>query len=237
MWRMYRVQYLTAVFIATAVCVGLLGRTAVAQPPTCSTPPCQATVTTTTPDSKGNPVTQTTTTTVAYGNTSWQGLNWGIGLAADFDVGGQRVTNAMIDPSGIVRVTDTSGNVDVSFVLEAHYFVKELLPSTGCQFYNCNDIAFGPFVAVEVGGGSAASPTGNGPITGYALGGMVGLHHPDVTNNASWNFGIALRVDPKATVLADGVAANRPAPAGFTTQNLLKTEPRAGIMLLSSFSF
>ncbi len=166
-------------------------------------------------------------------------------LAADFDMGGKRVTNATIDPNGMVRVTDLSGNVGVSFVLEAHYFFREWLPSSLCNTmsydYNCNDIAIGPFVAVEVGGGSVAQPTGDGPISGYALGFMVGLHHPDPTadktNNSSWNFGVGLRVDPKAQVFADGVHANQAPPPGYTTQNLFKSEPRYGVMLLSSFSF
>ena len=178
---------------------------------------------------------------------TWAGFGWGLGIAADFDLGGKRVTAAAIDtvPGGsIVRVTDTSGNVGVSFVLEAHYFPFEW--RTGMQKwcgspdlnFNCNDIATGPFVAVEIGGGSSAS-TEAGPITGYALGWMVGLHHPDTpTKTSSWNFGIGLRVDPKAKVLGDGVLPNHAPPPGVTTADqLLKTEPRYGIMLLSSFSF
>jgi hypothetical protein len=114
-------------------------------------------------------------------------------------------------PGGsIVRVTDTSGNVGVSFVLEAHYFVKEWLPQPQCIDFNCNEYAIGPFVAIEVGGGATATPT-TGPITGYALGVMVGLHHPTTDPkpaNSSWNFGVELRVDPSATVFSDGVRAN-----------------------------
>ena len=144
-------------------------------------------------------------------------------------------------PGGsIVRITDTSGNVGVSLVLEAHYFFKEWLPFANCQDNNCNDIAIGPFVAIEAG--NATTSGSNGPITGYALGLMVGLHHPDPTSakttNSSWNFGVGLRVDPSATVLGDGVRANQAPPPGITTADqLLKKEPRYGIMLLSSFSF
>ena len=132
-----------------------------------------------------------------------------------------------------MRITDTSGNVGVSLVLEAHYFAN-------CQDYNCNDIAIGPFVAIEAG--NATTSGSNGPITGYALGLMVGLHHPDPTSaktsNSSWNFGVGLRVDPSATVLGDGVPANQAPPPGITTADqLLRKEPRYGIMLLSSFSF
>jgi hypothetical protein len=138
-----------------------------------------------------------------------------------------------------VRVTDTSGNVGVSLVLEAHYFFKEWLPFANCQDYNCNDIAIGPFVAIEAG--NATTSGNNGPITGYALGLMVGLHHPTTDPklaNSSWNFGVGLRVDPSATVFSDGVRANQPPPPGITTADqLLKKEPRYGLMLLSSFSF
>ena len=41
----------------------------------------------------------------------WTGFGWGVGIAADFDLGGNRVTGAQIDTANIVRVTDTSGNV------------------------------------------------------------------------------------------------------------------------------
>ena len=124
---------------------------------------------------------------------TWTGFGWGLGIAADFDVGGKRVSNAVLDANGIVRVTDSSSNVGVSFVLEAHYFAFEW--QTGRQ--------------------SWCTPS-----------------------TSSWNFGIGLRVDPSAKVLADGVAVNRPPPMGITTTDLLiKKEPRYGIMLLSSFSF
>lgn len=35
-----------------------------------------------------------------------QGFGWGLGIAADFDLGGNRVTGAQIDTASIVRVTD-----------------------------------------------------------------------------------------------------------------------------------
>jgi hypothetical protein len=184
------------------------------------------------------------------GTVTWGGLGWGLGIAADFDTGGTRVANASV-VNGIVRLNDTSSNVGVSFVLEAHYFFTNWsLPATkqACtagflDVLNCNDIGIGPFVALEVGGGTSATPSANGPITGYALGVLFGMHHPTVdtktgkiTNpTSSWNFGIGLRVDPKAQVLGDGLVANQPLPAGDSIR--YKTEPRPGIMLMSSFSF
>ena len=144
----------------------------------------------------------------------------------------------------------------MSFVLEAHYFLRDKFLSFdgpgSCTYkayqhdpssFNCTEVAWGPFIAIEVGGGSTSAPANNGPITAYALGWMVGLHHPKfdssgnlVPDNTSWNLGIGLRVDPKAQVLGDGFAANAAPPAGETVIRY-KTEPRAGVMLLSSFSF
>jgi hypothetical protein len=179
--------------------------------------------------------------------TKFGGIGWGIGLAADFDIGGTRVNSATV-VNNIVRVTDTSNNVNVGFVLEAHYFFKarEFGSTKNCRSnnvvdaLNCTDLATGPFVAIEIGGGTNATPN-SGPITGYALGWMIGVRHPDLTlmtPNSSRNFGIGLRVDPKAQVLGDGIVANQPLPIGESaTLVRTKTEPRAGLMLLSSFSF
>ena len=179
---------------------------------------------------------------------TWGGIGWGLGIAANFDIGGKRVADAQI-VNGITRVIDSSSNASVGFVLEAHYFFKDWpLPSVpgGCSknsslsLFPCTDVATGPFVAVEIGGGSKAA-TDAGPITAYALGWMVGFHHinpnlkPD-TNTSSWNLGIGLRVDPQAKTLGDGFVANLPPPAGETAIRF-KTQGRFGLILLSSFSF
>jgi hypothetical protein len=254
MWRIYQIRRSIAVFVATVLCAGLLAQGAAAQTAAASCDPskidpkvvsCKQTASITTLDASGNPQTaaKQMSVTTAYGTTPWEGLNWGIGIATNFDLSGKRVKAAVIDSANIVRITE-SGNVGVSFVLEAHYFFREWFPKALCQGYNCNDYAIGPFVALEVGGGTTAAPSGDNPITGYALGLMVGMHHPDPAAadsklaNASWNFGVGLRVDPSARVLADGVAANRSPPPGVTTTDqLFKKESRYGVMLLSSFSF
>jgi hypothetical protein len=175
------------------------------------------------------------------------GLNWGIGLAADFDLGGTRVNTATV-VNNIVRVTDSSNNVGVGFVLEAHYFFKawETPRCKGTKKDNmvdalsCTDFATGPFVAIEIGGGTNPAANG-GLVTGYALGWMIGMRHPDLTMptaNSTWNLGIGLRVDPKSQVLGDGIIANQPLPIGESATTVrLKTEPRYGLMLLSSFTF
>jgi hypothetical protein len=220
----------TAAFAAAVLCGGLLTQAAVAD---------------------GTPPTPPKAPPVPYDTTAWAGLNWGLGIAADFDVGGTRVANASI-VNGIVRLNDTSSNVGVSFVLEAHYFLKDTLLRgcantmpiklpTGYIDYNCTEIAWGPFVAIEVGDGTNSSPANNGPITAYALGLMVGLHHPKLDptgkpDTTSWNLGIGLRIDPKAQVLGDGFVANQAPPVGEMAIRY-KTEPKAGVMLMSSFSF
>ena len=233
----YQAQRLAAALGAMILCAGLLVQAAFAQTAK------RTTVTTQSVPTSDGPVTQTTTntqtTTTTYGDVSWQGLNWGIGIGTNFNLGGKLVTGAEID-NGIVRVTDTSANVGIGFVLEAHYFFKEWLPLPNCLNYNCNDIATCPFVALEVGTGATATPSSSGLITGYALGWMVGLHHPDPTSsktsNASWNFGVGFVVNPTAKVLGDGFGPNQPPPAGETSVRYV-TEPRYGILLLSSFSF
>lgn len=176
------------------------------------------------------------------------GLGWGIGIAANFDIRGSRnqLSSAEV-VNGIVRVTDTSGNASVSFVLEAHYFLKDyFLPfvdKDACKKnypgspINCTEFAHGPFVAIEVGGGAKSAVGANDPISGYALGWMFGMRHPNSpTPNSSWNIGAGLRISPKGAVLGDGFVANQPPPAGETSIRY-KTEPRLGVMLLSTFSF
>ena len=177
-------------------------------------------------------------------NFEWGGLGWGIGVATNFDIGGRRVGTADI-VNNLVRVKDASSNVGVSFVLEAHYFLRDYqfkFGNSNCEvgtfnYYNCTEVAHGPFVALEVGGGSSAKPGADGIISALAMGWMVGLRHPSTDNDySSWNFGLGLRVTPNSQVLGDGVIANQPLPAGETVIRY-KTEPRYGVMLMSSFSF
>jgi hypothetical protein len=181
------------------------------------------------------------------GRTEWGGLGWGIGLAANFDVTGKRVVNASV-VNNLVRVDDATSNVNVGFVLEAHYFLRDWTLSnlTGkkapCSRTEgdryCMEVATGPFVAVQVGNGTSAVPGDKDIITAYALGWMVGLRHPHLTTSdtSSWNFGVGVRVDPSTKLLGDGIVANQPLPAGETAIRY-KNEPRFGLMLLSSFSF
>jgi hypothetical protein len=184
--------------------------------------------------------------TDTLGTATWGGLGWGIGIGTNFDVVGSRVVTATA-VNNIVRIEDKSSNVGVGFVLEAHYFLRDyffgstgratMCPKTITERY-CMEVAHGPFVAIEVGGGTTAVPTASSLVTAYVLGWMVGLRHPNLTKSetSSWNFGVGLRVDPRAKVLGDGFVPNQPLPAGETAIRY-RTEPRLGITLLSSFSF
>jgi hypothetical protein len=58
-----------------------------------------------------------------------------------------------------------------------------------------------------------------------------------VPDHNSWNFGVGFHVEPKATVLGDGIVANMPLPAGETNPVRTNTVPRYGVMLLTSFGF
>ena len=225
--RIFHAQRSAAGFAVVALCSGLLAQGAVAS------------------DSGTGSTTKTTTTTTTTttNTTTWGGLSWGIGLAADFDIGGTRVNTASV-VNNIVRVTDSSNNVGVGFVLEAHYFFrgkefggKACTSNVPIDWFNCTDLATGPFVAIEIGGGTTSAPAANGPITAYALGWMIGMRHPSaaLSPTSSWNFGVGLRIDPKSQVLGDGLVVNQPLPAGDSIR--FKTEPRFGLMLLSSFSF
>jgi hypothetical protein len=181
------------------------------------------------------------------GRTEWGGLGWGIGLSANFDVTGKRVVNATL-VNNIVRIDDATSNVNVGFVLEAHYFLRDLTFSniTGrrapCSRTEgdtyCMEVAYGPFVAIQVGNGTSAVPGEKDLVTSYALGWMVGLRHPHLTTSdtASWNLGVGVRVDPSTKLLGDGIVANQALPTGETAIRY-KNEPRFGLMLLSSFSF
>jgi hypothetical protein len=181
------------------------------------------------------------------------GLGFGAGVAVTF--GQSRVNNAVaIGPNNIVRVTDNS-NVLAGFVFESHYF---FVPNPTYLLGSAVPIHWGhgPFIAVDVSTNSTGSV---GAVAGISMGWMVGFKklipttattkvfdldtgqhvtaQVAVPDNNSWNFGVGFRVDPRATVLGDGIVANMPLPAGETNPVRLKTEPRYGVMLITSYGF
>src|SRR5690349_24052579 len=126
MWTLCRAEKYPGLFVATALCAGLLVQGAAGQTasPTCDpaklapNTSCKVSTSSTVVDpATGNvkTINKQESVTPPYGETTWQGLNWGIGVAADFDLGGRRISKVQFDSANIVRVTDTSGNVGVSF--------------------------------------------------------------------------------------------------------------------------
>ena len=179
-----------------------------------------------------------------------EGLGFGAGVALSF--GQSRVNSAVaVGPTNIVRVQDNSG-VSAGIVLESHYFFQ---PPATQILGSAQPITwgYGPFIAVDASMDSSVT-TSSGIFAGISLGWMVGFRRistlatptnlPPGTqatqqaDNHSWNFGVGLHINPKANVLGDGIVANMPLPAGEATSPIrLKSEPRYGVILLTSFGF
>ena len=144
------------------------------------------------------------------------GLGFGAGVALSF--GQSRVNSAVaVGPNNVVRVTDSS-NALAGIVFETHH---SFVPPATQLLGSALPITWGhgPFVAVDA---STSTTTNSALVAGISFGWMVGFRKltPQgsgvVADNNSWNFGVGLRVDPKATVLGDGIVANMPLPAGET---------------------
>jgi hypothetical protein len=185
---------------------------------------------------------------------SLDGLGFGAGVAVTF--GQSRVNNAVaVGPNNIVRVTDNS-NVLGGIVFESHYF---FVPPATRILGSALPIHWGhgPFIAVDASTNSTGSA---GVVAGISIGWMVGFKKIALTDltksfydpytgktvkapvavpadNNSWNFGVGFRVDPKATVLGDGIIANMPLPAGETNPVRLKAQPRYGVTFITSYGF
>jgi hypothetical protein len=174
------------------------------------------------------------------------GVTFGVGFGVTFDVQHQQRVASATAVNGIVRVTDSSSNVFASLVAESHYFfVPEADFVLGNAAVPAKTWGHGPFVAID-----GTSANNNTIIAGFSVGWMIGFRQPRGPtavnpytlakeapyDNNSWNIGLGFRVDPKAQVLGDGVVANMPLPPGETTVRL-KTVPRYGVMLLTSYGF
>jgi hypothetical protein len=174
------------------------------------------------------------------------GLGFGAGIALSF--GQSRVNSAVAaGPTNIVRVQDNSG-VSAGIVLESHYF---FVPPADRILGSAQAITWGhgPFIAVDASTGTSTT-TSSTIFADISMGWMVGfrritpLFNPtplpagtQQADNHSWNIGVGLHVNPKASVLGDGIVANMPLPAGETSPIRLKSEPRYGVILLTSFGF
>jgi hypothetical protein len=174
------------------------------------------------------------------------GLGFGAGVALSF--GQSRVNSAIaVGPNNIVRVTDSSP-VSAGLVFETHYFFEQQ-PAQILGSAHPISWGHGPFIALDAStDASAISTASSGTVfAGVSMGWMVGFRRltPPLTpgapvytaDNNSWNFGVGFHVNPRATVLGDGIVANMPLPAGENNPVRLRSEPRYGVMLLTSYGF
>lgn len=162
---------------------------------------------------------------------SFHGLKFGVGLALTFptfDWDNPEILAAEIDGNNIVRVTEESKRT-TKVVFESHYFFSPAgyMEDLGCTEGTCGH---GPYVAIESGSGSD-------PIKSYSLGYMVGFKRKsdDKNSTSSWNIGIGYVATPKVQLLGHGIEVNEELPEN--DQLRFRTESRAGVMVLTSFSF
>lgn len=175
------------------------------------------------------------------------GIRFGVGLSLTSDKGSNdRVGGAVVDPGGIVRVTDVNNN-RARVMLEAHYFLTPCrrflwLSSMSNDCYRIADPkdpsrtivevapkwGVGPFVALQPGGDKEV-------IDAIGIGLMVGLRRGTDTRQ-SFNLGVGYVVDPDTQVLGDGIRENQPLPAGETEVRFKETA-QTGWLFIASFSF
>jgi hypothetical protein len=172
---------------------------------------------------------------------AWKGLagpNFGIGVAANIDLGkSDRITEADIVSGNRIAVKKERNDF-ARVLFEAHYFFTPPDTKILGTYYNCaiqcdasrpRDFGFGPFVAVQ--------PSQNEIIDAIAFGLMVGFKQPAVgTSGSSWNFGVGAIIDPSVKTLAPGFRGGQPLPAG-ETQIRFTERSEWGLILMSSFSF
>jgi hypothetical protein len=178
------------------------------------------------------PAEATDTAVKAENQQEFHGLNLGVGLSLTLDTGSHdRVNDAEI-VAGLVRVKDEE-NARARIMLESHYFFfpgsENPTPEEwDGSFFGVKrkDWGVGPFVAIQPGEGEI--------VQAAALGLMVGFRQPE--GGRSWNVGVGIVYDPNTKTLGDGLAPNRPLPAG-ETQIRYKERAQKGVVILTSFSF
>lgn len=156
------------------------------------------------------------------------GFKFGVGASITTNRRKNAIKDAVVDSSGIVRVT-REDDTSIGYLLEAHYFFVPDRPFLNLPTGNWG---IGPFVAIQAGSEKALSGLGFGLMIGFRQVGSA----LSPTSNLSWNFGIGAIYDPSVKVLGNGIVADRPLPAGET---MLRTTEVGGwgLMLLSSFNF
>lgn len=153
------------------------------------------------------------------------GLKWGIGISLTIGLESKsRVRKAEV-VNGIVRVKEEE-NQEARLVLETHYFFE---PKNGIRKLLAEEWGHGPFIAVVPGDDELIEAIGLGYMWGFK-------RKQPTAKNSSFNLGVGLMIDPKETVLADGIDENKPLPPGETEARIKETT-RGGLLIMGSFTF
>jgi hypothetical protein len=131
---------------------------------------------------------------------------------------------------------DDRDNASARFMLEAHYFFtpsgKPLFGSNLLGATNTNkklEWGWGPFVALQ--------PGSDDIIDAIAAGLMIGFKRSDdPSDDASWNLGVGVVVDPNSQILGSGLVEDEPLPDG-ETEVRFREEEQVGILFLFSTKF
>lgn len=183
-------------------------------------------------------------TDAAAGSKSFDGLNFGVGLALifPFDRNGGASVEAEVDGNGIVRITKESKRTP-AILLESHYLFKKQASTliqnqktgesekSGLWFCPVdNTCSHGPFVAIQ------ASSEAGSTISAYGLGWMLAYKRTSAAaDSSSWNIGLGYVVRTGVQQLGDGLSANQALPTGDKLRYKSISQP--GWMWMSSFSF
>jgi len=155
------------------------------------------------------------------------GINFGVAISLTHDLGeNKRVSSAIVDDNGIVRVEKQSNDV-ARVMLESHYFFEK---NEGHKFLGLTEAekwGHGPFIALQPGTDEIIEAIGFGWMFGF---------RKDAQATASWNLGVGLVIDPSVKILGDGIEENKSLPTG-ETQIRYKETSQAGLLILFSFTF
>lgn len=157
------------------------------------------------------------------------GINWGVGLA--LTISNNRVDEARVDGSGIVRV-DKERNDFPRIVLETHYFFETKDVLKGSFWPN----GWGPFIAINSGENNIISGGGGGLMVAWKKNTFT------AASNSSLNLGIGYFIDTGVKMLADELKEGEKHPEydggnNKTPTIRYKETSQKATLLIASFTF
>lgn len=164
-------------------------------------------------------------------------LGFGIAFGSNF-LASRRAVDASLGENNVVRIDkDRSQQLRLLAEIHAlpictyHWWKKNAQGERG-EGYNADDSCkyprsarFGFFGALQLSGDGALSAMGGGVMWAFPRG-------RDATGAKSLNLGIGVLFEPNIKVLGDGLTANKPLPAGFTTLRTKETSAWSGMVTL-----